>query len=81
MASSDKQSALAHAVRMRDALRTQVESGVGVVRVDTDGVSVTYDRKQAIFELEYWEKKVKRLRRAMGRFQTIRLDNSMPGDS
>lgn len=76
MPSSDKQIALNHALKMRDAIQSQLLDGAGIVSVNTDGVSVTFSRDQALKELSFWEKRIRRLRRAMGGVSTIRLDNA-----
>jgi len=42
---------------MVDALETAIKSNAGIVQVNIDGTSVRYDRKQALDELLYWQRR------------------------
>lgn len=54
-------------------LETALATNAAVVSVSTDGVSVTYSRKQALTELEWWRKQVIRYSRPNSRFRRIKL--------
>ena len=74
--SQDRASRLAYAREMVDKLRDAIRSGSNVVSVSTDGTSITYNRGQALQELNYWEKKVIRLSRSKSRTTSIDVSNS-----
>jgi len=76
MASEFRQKRLAHAKRMVDAIEEQLATGVGIVNVNVDGMSVTFNREKAFEELQKWSKLVIRLSRTKSRTSAIRLDNA-----
>ena len=76
MASEFRQRRLAYAKRMVDAIEEQLVTGVGVVNVNVDGMSVTMNREKAFEELQKWSKLVIRLSRTKSRTSAIRLDTA-----
>ena len=53
------------------ALEKALEGNVGVVTIKVDNTQVTYDRAQAIKELEYWRKR--KTKDAHGTFRSLDL--------
>lgn len=75
MASDFRKKRLAYARSMVDTLEDQLRTGAGLVNVNTDGLTVTMNRQQALKELEYWRKQVIRLQRGKSRTSSIYLGN------
>ena len=71
---TDKARKLIFAKAMREQLQTQLASNAGIVSVNVDGTSVSYDRAQALDEYMKWDKMCIRLSRKNGRFSTIALN-------
>lgn len=74
MSQADRAKKLIFARKMRTALETALASNAGIVSVNVDGTSVSYDRQKAMAEYMKWDKLVIRLSRKHGRYSSIRLD-------
>ena len=64
---------LAFAKKMIETLETQLMSGAMIVSVSTDGVSTTFNREQALKELEMWRKQAIRYSRSRSGIRNINL--------
>lgn len=71
--SQTRQEKLKYAMARAEELETALASNASIVSVATDGVSVTYSRKQALLELEHWRKQVVRYSRSNSRFRRLKL--------
>lgn len=47
-----------NAIQMVTLLEAALQANVGVTSVTIDGQSISYNRQQAMLELEYWRKQV-----------------------
>jgi hypothetical protein len=61
------------AAEMCCVLREALETGVGVVSVTIDGRTTQFDRKQALQELDFWEKRAARESGRRPMFTRVRL--------
>lgn len=64
---------LAFAREMCSQLEEALRTGAMLVSVSTDGISTTFNRAQALEELEHWRKQVIRYSRCKSRVRNIDL--------
>ena len=67
---------LSFARKMCSQLEAALIDGAAVVQVSADGVSTTFNRDQALKELEHWRKQVIRYSRRRSRVRSVDLSNA-----
>jgi hypothetical protein len=60
---------------MINALQSALSENAGVVSVNVDGTSVRYDRKQALRELDYWQRQKAQSAGKRPRVSSVNLRN------
>lgn len=76
MSAQSRAHKLTFAKLMVSKLETALQSGATVVSIQTDGISTSFNRDQAIRELEMWRKQVIRYSKKRSRLRSINMGGS-----
>ena len=76
MSSASRVEKLSFARKMVSQLETGLLTGAVIVQVSADGISTTFNRDQALKELEWWRKQVIRYGRKRSRVRGVNLSNA-----